>query len=269
MMALVVGKEEERALVLGGFGHDGGRLSTHADVFSHEIAKREWTPLPSKSLPEGRSQFGVAEWNGAVWVLGGMSFDAAREKDDQIRLTTQVLRLDLSKPEAGFADAGIQLREPRRAFAGALDDGRYYLVGGMKEKFESVASCDAIDLDKKLVESFPCPSEHRLGAELVALGGKLYLVGGSVADSGGERQATSSVEVYDPASKAWSVLPARVPLDSPDQLRAFAFQGQLLLYSAQRTDGHVQVALLDPEALASGRQDYTRMTVGNPPASVR
>lgn len=267
MQGLVVGKDQERALVLGGFGHEGSHLSTHADVFSYEVMKREWTPLPGQQLPEGRSQFGVAEWKDSVWVFGGMSFDARREKDDQIRHTKQVLELDLGKPDARFEDAGVALGAPRRAFAGALLDGRYYVTGGLKEGFEPVQSCEAIDLQQKQAKPMPCPSEHRLGAELVALGGKLYLVGGTVAATGSERQPTKSIEVFDPERGRWSALAAPVPLDSADQLRAFAFQGQLLLYTAQRTDGQAQVALLSTEALAAGRQDYTKLSVPRPPAS--
>lgn len=266
MQGLVVGKEQETALVLGGFGYEGTHLSTHPDVFSYDVMKREWTALPGQQLPDGRSQFGVAEWKGEVWAFGGMSFDARRETDDQIRHTKQVLKLELAKPDARFEDAGVALGEPRRAFAGALLGDRYYLTGGLKESFEPVQSCEVLHLAQKQAQPLPCPSEHRLGAELVALGGKLYLVGGSVAVAGGERQPTKSIEVFDPEHGRWSKLAAPVPLESADQLRAFAFQGQLLLYTAQRADGQVQVAWLDTEALAAGKQDYTKLTVPPPPA---
>jgi N-acetylneuraminic acid mutarotase len=266
MQALVVGKEEEAALAFGGFGFLGDTLSTHAEVFRHDIMKKEWTPLGDKKLPEGRSQFGVAQWKEAVWVFGGMSFDGHREQQDQIHHTTQVLKLDLSRPDAKFEDAGVALSEPRRAFAGALEQGTYYLVGGLRENFQMVQSCEAIELDARKRRPITCPSEHRLGAELVAIGGKLYLVGGSVAAAAnGERQPTPRVEVYDPQSDRWAVLPAPIPLDTADQLRAFNYKDQLLLYSAQRSDGNVQVALLDPAALAAGRQDFTRIAV-SPPA---
>jgi Kelch motif protein len=265
MQALVVGKEEEAALAIGGFGFLGDTLSTHADVFRHDILKKEWAPLTGQGLPEGRSQFGLAQWKDAVWVFGGMNFDGHREQQDQIRHTTQVLKLDLSHPGAKFEDAGVALSEPRRAFAGALVQGVYYLVGGLRENFQMVQSCEAIDLDAHQHRPITCPSEHRLGAEMVAIGGKLYLVGGSVAaGAGGDRQPTPRVDVYDPAGDRWSSLPVPMPLDSADQLRAFNYGDQLLLYSAQRSDSSVQVALLDPAALAAGRKDYTRLDVAPP-----
>jgi N-acetylneuraminic acid mutarotase len=266
MQALVVGADQARALVLGGFGMAASGLSSHADVYEYAIAERQWTALPKQRLPEGRSQFGVAEHHGAIWIFGGMSFDAAREKDDQIRYTRQVLKLDLRQPGRAVEDAGITLLESRRAFAGALLNGSYFLVGGLKEGFEPASSCEAIDLSEKRSRGMPCPSQHRLDAELVAIAGKLYLVGGSVAGTGPERQATRSIEAYDPSSQRWSILPGVVPLDSVDQLRAFAFKDQLLLYTARANDAHVSVALLDPAALAAGRRDFVRMQVDKPSA---
>jgi N-acetylneuraminic acid mutarotase len=264
MQALVVGQEETSALVVGGFGVDGNVLGTSAEVYRHDIMKREWAALPEKKLPEGRSQFGLAQWNGAVWLFGGMSFDGSRDQDSQTRHTAQISRLDLSRPDASFEDAGVVLHDPRRAFAGALLDGTYYVVGGIGDQFAPVAGCEAVDLSAKQTRPFPCPSQHRLSAELVALGGKLYLAGGSVANARGEYQPSAAIEVFDPKSNTWAVLPASVPLDTPEMLRAFAYQDQLLLYSAQRTDGQVQVALLDPAALAEGRTDYVRVDVPRP-----
>jgi N-acetylneuraminic acid mutarotase len=144
-------------------------------------------------------------------------------------------------------------------------DGTYYVVGGLRDKFQGVEACEAIDLEAKRANTLACPSEHRLGAELVAIGGKLYLVGGSVATGEGQqRKPTHSIETFDPKTGGWAALPAPVPLDTTEQLRAFNYNDQLLLYSAQRTDASVQVALLDPAALAAGRTDYARVNVAKP-----
>ncbi|HWO13673.1 MAG TPA: kelch repeat-containing protein, partial [Polyangiaceae bacterium] len=264
MQALVVGADEESALAVGGFGYNGKRLTTSAEVYRHDILKREWAALPAATLPEGRSQFGLAQWKDALWVFGGMSFDGSRDENEQIHHTAQILKLDLTRAEGGFKEAGVALGQPRRAFAGALLDGTYYLVGGLGDGFEAAKGCEAIELDLERARAFPCPSRPRLSAELVALGGKLYLVGGSVADADGKYQPSASIEVFDPKSLAWTLLAPPVPLDTPELLRAFAYQDQLLLYSAQRTDGRVQVALLDPTALAAGRQDYLRVNVPKP-----
>ncbi|HTV18008.1 MAG TPA: hypothetical protein VMG12_05040 [Polyangiaceae bacterium] len=264
MQAAVVGKDEEQALAIGGFGFSGNVLSTSGEVYRHDIQKREWVLAPEKKLPEGRSQFGMASWKDNLWIFGGMNFDGSREQDEQIKHTTQILKLDTSRADAKFEDAGVQLSGPRRAFAGAVLEGTYYIVGGLRDNFQSVDGCEAIDLEAKQSKPFQCPTENRLGAEMVALGGKLYLVGGSVAAGDKERKQTSVIESYDPARGTWTALPAAVPLDTTEQLRAFAYNDQLLLYSAQKNDASVQVALLDPGALEAGRQDFVRVNVAKP-----
>jgi N-acetylneuraminic acid mutarotase len=265
MQAAAVGEDEETALAIGGFGFNGSVLSTFADVYRYDIMKRQWAPAPEKKLPEGRSQFGMAVWKDSLWLFGGLSFDGRREQSDQLRHTTQILKLDTSRPDARFEDAGVALKEPRRAFAGAVLDGTYYIVGGLQDNFQGVESCEAIDLEAKSSRPFQCPSESRLGAELVALDGKLYLVGGSVTAGDSERKHTPVIEAYDPAAGTWTALPTQVPLDTTEQLRAFAYEGQLLLYSAQKSDASVQLALLNPAALAAGRQDFVRVNVPKPP----
>jgi len=134
----------------------------------------------------------------------------------------------------------------------------------MGDGFAPVEGCEAVDLAARRARPMPCPAEHRLGAELVALGGKLYLLGGSVPSSRSERQPTLRIEAFDLATESWSALPSPLPLDSAEQLLAFPFDDQLLVYSAQRNDASVQLGWLDPEALAAGRKDYVRMNVPKP-----
>lgn len=264
MQAVVVGKDEKSALVLGGFGVVEGRLATHADVFRYTFGKREWTVEASKGLPEGRSQFGLAEWGNAVWTFGGMNFDPRREKNLQIQHTAQILRLDTSDPEAKFLDAGVSLNEPRRAFAGAELDGKYYVVGGMKDGFAMVPTCEVVDLEARKTSALTCPSEHRLGAELVSLQGRLFLVGGTVSGKGKERESTRRIEVYEPARQRWVPITAEVPFDTTEQMRASRYQGQLLLFSSHTEQSRVQVALLDPAALLKGSTTFRTVDVPKP-----
>lgn len=263
MQAVVSGADEAAAWVVGGMGFTGNVLRTSGELLRHDIPKLEWSAL-GQPLAEGRAQFGLAERAGKLWVFGGMTYDGHREPGEQLRVSAQVLALDTSRPGAKFMDAGVSLAEPRRGFAGALVGDTYYIVGGMREGFAPVESCEAIELEAARSRPLPCPSENRLGAELVVLGRKLYLLGGTSAVSKTERQPSTLIELFDPASESWSALPSPLPLDSGDQLRAFAFGEQLLLYSAQREDMSVQIGLLDPEALAAGRKDYVRMNVPKP-----
>lgn len=250
MQTLMAGTAEKPlGLVVGGFGFRGELLGSQPDVASYDFASGKWATLGA-GLPESRSQFGLIEWEKSAWIIGGLNFEAER-KDDEFRHPTGVLRLDLERPEAGFVDAGFELREMRRAFAGARLGDRYFMTGGLKQGFESVTTCEVLDLKTKTTSAMACPSRHRLGGELVALGGKLYLIGGSVQNEQGQREPTTRIESYDPGKDAWSTLSETLPLEAPKQLRAFAYGDQLLLYTANFPSPAVQVALLNPALLGS------------------
>jgi hypothetical protein len=107
-----------------------------------------------------------------------------------------------------------------------------------------------------------CPSTHRLGGQLVPIGDKLYLVGGSVVpDGGGDRVPSTRIEAYDPSTGRWATLSEQLPFDEPKQLQAFVYHNHLLLYTANRSTPTVQVALIDPSALGKGKAEYVSIAV--------
>ncbi|HWO13243.1 MAG TPA: kelch repeat-containing protein [Polyangiaceae bacterium] len=265
MQALVGGSDDKPvALAVGGFGFAGGRTSSQPEVFGYDLEADRWSE-PLARMPVARSQFGLVEWAGAAWVIGGLNFDAGRQ-GNEFRLPTAVLRADLAHPEAGFSEAGFELGESRRAFAGALLGDRYYMTGGLKEGFEPVTGCEVLDLKARTHTPLRCPSQHRLGGELVALGERLYLVGGSAAvEGGGERVPSTRIEAYEPATDQWTTVSDVLPFEDPKHLRAFAYRGRLLLYTAQSATPSVQVALLDPAALGSGTPHFEHVNVPTGP----
>lgn len=273
MQAVVTGDEENRtAYVVGGFGYSKEKPTSQPDVFAYDLKSAKWSKL-AKGLPSARSQFGLAEWNNSLWVLGGLDYDDARKEPEKFKLPTAVLRMDLKDPTQGFSEAGFALKEKRRAFAGAQIGARYYLTGGLTGgdagNFEPVAGCEVVDLEQKKSSEMACPSQHRLGGEMVNIEGKLYLVGGSVKGSGEEREPSKLIEVYDPATNQWSTLTDQIPLETTSQVRAFAYFDQLGLYSAQQKDAKAQVALLNPKAIAAGERKFASFTVQpSPPLPV-
>jgi hypothetical protein len=194
-------------------------------------------------------------------VIGGLDYDDKRKDKEQFQHPTSVLRMDLRDPSQGFSDAGFAVREQRRAFAGALLGSKYYLTGGIREDFQPVTSCEALDLEQKKSSDMACPGVQRLGGELVPIKGKLYLVGGTTKGSGEERVPSTQIEVYDPATNHWSTLTDKLPLETSTHLRAFPFRDDLLLYSAQQKTQNVQVALIHVDAVAAGQSQYARIAV--------
>ena len=111
-------------------------------------------------------QFGLALHDGALWVFGGLDFDFSRGESEQFQHPLAVLK---AKPGEPFAEAGVSLPHARRAFGGALLDGRYYLVGGMAEGFGKVASCEVFEFASARWSELACP-KLRISPQLVALG---------------------------------------------------------------------------------------------------
>lgn len=236
--------EEGLGVALGGFGPRDDALAARPDVMHYDFGEDTWTA--AAPLPDARTQFGVAEHGGKLWVLGGMNFDDTKQGDAMFSYPMAVLERKADAKE-GFVDSGLSLLRPRRAFAGALLGDRYYLFGGMAAGFASVQECEALDFATRQWSSVSCPSRVRIGAELVPLHGKLYLIAGrSSATSGGELQDDPRVEVYDPASDSWTRVVDALPIEDTHQLRAFAFNNRILLYTAQRNDDQVQLVLFDP-----------------------
>jgi N-acetylneuraminic acid mutarotase len=265
-MQTVVGGTEDKpvGLVVGGFGFAGASLSSQPEVFGYDFKDDKWSAALTK-MPIARSQFGLVEWEKAAWVIGGLNFDSQR-KGDEFKLPTAVLRLDLEHPETGFTEAGFNVGETRRAFAGGLLGDRFYMTGGLKANFEAVTGCEALDLKAHTSQPMRCPSNHRLGGELVPVAGKLYLVGGSaVPEGGGERVPSTRIEAYDPATDTWATVSETLPFEEPRQLQAFGYRDRLLLYTANRSTPTVQVALIDPRALAAGNTRFVAMPLSPAP----
>lgn len=235
-------KTESGALALGGFGHEpqvpgASEAVTQREIYEYSHESEAWS-LRGR-LPRGRTQFGVAEGAGKIWIFGGLNYDPARKDAFDHDLEVWV-----SEPNpVEFKDAGVRLPGPRRAFAGATLGDVYYLIGGMKEGFELVTECLSFDLRTKSFAQIACP-EARLSGDLIALGDKLYLVGGSKKTAAGLEESRT-VEVYDPKANAWSKLDFEIPV-STRHLRALPFHGQILLITTHFEANEMTIGFLSP-----------------------
>ncbi len=219
-------RDDGSFVAVGGFGNDGDKPETFSDSFSFDVGQSAWRPDPAVLL-QGRSQFGLAKHDGVLWAFGGLNYDPDRPGAEAFDHRRDVL---IAEPGKAFVDSGVRLPSSRRAFGGAVLEGRYYMVGGMKESFQLVEDCHVFDFATRTFDSMPCPNRTRLSPDLVPIGGKLFLVGGSILEEG-SASPTKSIEVYDPKTRAWSTWMAEVPI-SGTHMRAFRFRDRLLLYSA-------------------------------------
>jgi len=242
VQTLVEDGEQPRALALGGFGHDGSEARAHADAYVYDLENDRWAQ-DAGALPTPRTQFGLVASGGERWVFGGLDFKPEAKGEAQFDHPISVLRAAPGRP---FEPAGVELPAPRRAFAGALLDGRYYLVGGMAGGFSPVPTCDVLELASKRWSHVACPKATRISGQLVALGGKLYLAGGSSVGEGQGLTPNRTLEVFDPKTNKWSTLVESLPIE-PRHLTMLAYEKSLVLYSAHDQDGRVHVTLVTPK----------------------
>lgn len=241
-------QEDPQGLAFGGFGFSAGATAATSQdqILQYDFEVDAWKTLDVK-LPSPMTQFGHALVSGKVYLFGGMDFDAARGDKKQFQLSDRIWVWDrLGKDDAArrFVPLDTRLGTGRRAFAGAELGGKYYLVGGMKDRFEEVETCETFDFATGRCEEIPAPPDARISARLVPLNGKLYLVGGSVQTSDG-LATCRRIDVYDPATRVWSVALADLGFDG-GEMQVVAWGQSLLVYSAHNDDGLIRLVFIQP-----------------------
>ncbi|MFO0684178.1 MAG: hypothetical protein U0234_19150 [Sandaracinus sp.] len=232
----------DRAIALGGFGHDEDAPRTYADGFALEEGGH--FRLVRDALPAPRTQFGTAVHDGAVWVFGGLSYDDALPEAERFTHLASVLRCPIGAGgELGACEEVGALPGTRRAFAGAALGDRYYVVGGMRDGFAPIEDCAVFDFATRESQAFACPSHVRISATMLALGDRLVLVGGS-ANGGNGLGPDRSVEVLDPTTGAWSTAIEALPFDT-HQARWVVAHDRLVMIETQAAAARATIAWVD------------------------
>ncbi len=252
MVTAILSGVRDQGYVIGGFGHDGEVARSFADAYRYDFKDDTWTPLGQK-LPAPRTQFGLVSRGSEMWIFGGLDYDPRREKEDQFRHLTDILHWDTLDENKGFEPTGQELRRPRRAAGCVRIDNLVYLIGGMRENFKLVDTCDVFDLDARTWSSMPSPSRVRLSPEVAVLDGRIYVAGGSSPDDAGDILPNATIECYDPATRSWSTVLSELPIPAK-HMRMFATDSDLLLLSTHdQTERSVRFALVRPAKTAGGR----------------
>lgn len=253
--SLVTVTHDNAAISVGGFGHDGDGSRTYADAYVLREESTAWQAVRN-ALPLARTQFGAAYEGDALWVFGGLDYDETRPEDTQFVHLDSVLRCPVDHETLEHESAASPLGSceeiptavmpgTRRAFAGAVLDGRYYMMGGMRDGFAPVPDCFAFTLATRTWEAFQCPPAVRISAEAFAIDGRLVLLGGTSRREGAEASSPDrSVEVYDPATQTWSTLIAELPVDT-HQMRFVRHEHRILGFSSQQTEHRAQLVTID------------------------
>jgi hypothetical protein len=224
---------DERGVALGGFGHDGEKAVSFAESYLFDFASERWSR--GASLPESRTQFGLAEHEASCGCSAAST-------------TIPRARAPTPSGTCSISCTASRNRVPRSPRPGSLCLGdEYFLLGGMRGGFELVDDCLRYNFKTQSFAPLACPGSARLSGALVPVGGKLYLAGGSIrgpGESDGLRSAQDMVEL-DPASGAFRSVIAELPFDTR-HMHAVAFQDRVLLISTHNDAGRIDVAIIDP-----------------------
>lgn len=241
MRTVVVGADGQHGYAVGGFGHDGETAVTQDQALRYHFDLDRWEASEAPDLPTSRTQFGLVEHDGDLWIFGGLDFDDRRPRGEQFRHLLDVQRWNVGVTDA-WEDAGVTMTGQRRAFGGDVLGDRYYMVSGMADGFELVESCEAFDFERGEFVSIAQPSVPRLSAEVVSLDDKLYVAGGSSpTGEDGDLESNPSIECYDPATDSWTTVVDELPFEVK-HMRMFAHGDRLLIYNGQ-FDGQTRALL--------------------------
>lgn len=241
-------------LALAGFHHDGEVACTHGQVLRGRFRHRDFA-VHSAGLPVGRTQFGLAEHEGELFVFGGTDYDPRRGRKAAFQYPLEVLSMDLAAEEPRFVDAGIKLRKPRRAFGAAQVGEDFYLFGGMGPDFALCADTEVFDLAARSWRRLGTESKPRLSPRAVARGGRVYLAGGRspapqpvAASAGSTRRRPKLVQnegldVFDPATGTFATLIERLPIPTR-HLHMIAGEERQLIFVSTHHKGGGRLSLL-------------------------
>lgn len=192
-----------------GSAHDYANEEQSGDLWRLDLA----SPKSWEKISEGPRLQGLAmvEHRGQLYRIGG--FTATNKRGDTENLISQADFARFDTKTSQWTDLA-KLPEPRSSHDAVLIGNTVYVVGGWNmqgeggstAKWHSTAwSCDlsAANLEWKPIAE---PSFRRRALALVQHNGKLLALGG-MNEKGGP---TTAVEVYDPATNAWSSSPALI-----------------------------------------------------------
>jgi hypothetical protein len=177
----------EMALVMGGLGNNGRKLSS---MERYNVASGEWTTMAT--MDTERSGFMACVLAGEAYVIGGV--------DGDWNLFSSVEKYS---PSSDTWSAGVPLPEPRALCSAVAVSSAIYVLGGLiGENTEPTASVRKLDTTQGTWSRVaPMPGERSECAACV-VGTDIFVFGG--VDDEGEEQA--SVFKYDTEADSWIVL---------------------------------------------------------------
>ncbi|MEM7166914.1 MAG: kelch repeat-containing protein [Planctomycetota bacterium] len=190
------------------YGGHTGRAHQHSlDNLSHTFRRLSLLDGVSwQELPAGPPMQSVAlvAHKGSVYRVGGLLARNRAGEDEDLWSSNEVARFDTvlkkwiplpSLPERRSSHDACVLGDKIYVFAG-------WTLGGKRTWLDTAYTMDLNDVDAGW-EPLPTAPFERRAVDVTAHDGKLYVIGGITSDG----DLSSDVDVFDPASGAWSFGP--------------------------------------------------------------
>lgn len=198
----------EKLFSFGGFvAGNGGRWSASTDVLMLDEDNDRWVKVADLLHPQSETVAGLID--GRIYLASGRKPGGERNADwnDQVDID----QVQVFDPETYAVSAGPAAPSARNSAAGAVIDGKLYVVGGRVVGEGNVTANEVFDPATQSWETLTPMPNAQGGIAAAALDGKLYVFGGEFFGPGGSGVYEESW-VYDPATDAWqSVTPMPVP----------------------------------------------------------
>jgi N-acetylneuraminic acid mutarotase len=217
----------------GGFvAANGGSWSASTDVLMLDEAESRWTKVADLLHPQSETVAGVID--GLVYLVTGR--DPGGSANASWNDQTDIASVQVFDPKSYQVTAGPDAPTARNSAAGAVIDGKLYVVGGRVVGGGNLEVCEAFDPASGSWTSLAPMPNAQGGLAAAALGGQLYVFGGEYFDDAGGGVYEESW-VYDPGSDSWrAVAPMPVPRHG---LGAVAYgDGILVVAGAERAGGN-------------------------------
>lgn len=175
--------------VLGGY--PAGRVSVKT-VQIYDIAADRWTRGPD--LPEVNNHGIAAAHDGVVYLFGGQT-------DPNTAYVDTVYALDTKQGAAAQWVQKATMPTKRSAGAAVVYQDKIYVVSGRPPRGHDFAVYDPKTDKWETLPDLPSQRNH-IAAEVIA--GKIHVFGGRLG-GGFQSDKTAAHEIYDPATKRWTV----------------------------------------------------------------
>lgn len=175
----------------------GGEASSAFQVF--DPISGTWSAAPT--LPRPVFASAAATWQGRLHLVGGWNYSNTA--------SASVAHHSVFNTATNAWTRAAPLQEARNAAGAAAIDASLYVVGGRSPGIrandqQSLASLEAYDATTDQWLSLAPMPTARGSLAVVALGGRLYALGGEATPG----TVTDAVECFDPATRSWRVLTA-------------------------------------------------------------